>query len=84
MSTTADLDEKLAIPATTPGVAAQARLKHLLARWRAEGVDGSSINPKAPPELVLVTTMRRETWKLVRRETPGVESLYELLEVMAP
>jgi hypothetical protein len=75
-----DFDEKVANPAPSSGGVAKATLRQLLARWRTEGVDGSSIDPRKPPYLVVVRTMHRETWRLVGRGD-GERSVYELLEV---
>lgn len=72
--------DKLDEPVRSVGGRAIATLAQLLKRWRASGLDETSINPKNPPELVLVKTMARETWRLMRREKSGPESVYELIE----
>lgn len=58
-----------------------AKLEQLMKRWRASGIDASPIDPKTPPELVLVRGMRIETWKLRLTGKPGTESLYDLIDV---
>jgi hypothetical protein len=72
------MESKLARPEVTPGTTARAKLRHLLARWKAEGHNGADIDPKKPPELVFVEGLRREVWKRINGED------YECIEVSAP
>ena len=70
------LDEKLANPELAPGTTAKATLTQLQKRW---SVGGNELDPKKPPQLVLITGMRRETWRLLKPD--GGSSMYELIEV---
>ena len=70
-----DLAHKLEQGAVGGDGNARASLTQLMKRWKAAGVDGGDINPKKPPELVIVTGTRRETWKRLNSE-----NLYELIE----
>lgn len=69
---------------SSPTVTTRARLRQLLAHWSAAGIDTSSIDAKKPPELVLVRGDQLETWKLLRREQSGPESVYELRDRRPP
>jgi hypothetical protein len=77
------LDEKLDATSVSAGGRAEAKLSLLLKRWKAEGVDGTSIDLKKPPELVLVHGMRRETWKRLG-PLDGAGTSYECIEVSSP
>jgi hypothetical protein len=71
-----DLESKLALPERAPGDRAQAKLHHLLRRWGSP----KDIDPKKPPELIMVRCAIdgfTEWWKRVGPRE-GKDTLYAL------
>ncbi len=72
------LDEKLAFRPTHSTGNAMCKLSHLLKRWGLE--NRHDIDPKKPPQLIMVTSVeRREFWRMFGPPNKR-DTMYEMFE----